>query len=125
MFADVIVDINNSEVDKIFEYSFYGDQLKVGCRVRVPFGPQVKDGIVISIKNDCSFSPEKVKSILCVYDEPPVLNEETLKLSKFISDNYYVTRAGSLRLFLPSEMRAGRVKKKIVSYLLPNKNVDL
>ena len=38
MFADVIVDITNSEVDKIFEYSFFDDSVKLGSRVHVPFG---------------------------------------------------------------------------------------
>ena len=50
MFADVIVDINNVEVDKIFEYSFSDCQIKVGSRVCVPFGKKTIEGIVIGVK---------------------------------------------------------------------------
>ena len=50
MFAQVIVDIAHSEVDKIFEYSFSDEQITRGSRVVVPFGTKIIEGIVIDVK---------------------------------------------------------------------------
>ena len=60
MFADVIVDINNVEVDKIFEYSFSDCDIKIGSRVAVPFGQKIIEGVVIGVKEVSKFDPEKI-----------------------------------------------------------------
>ena len=39
--AEIIIDINNKNVDKIFHYiipEFLNDEIKIGMRVLVPFG---------------------------------------------------------------------------------------
>ena len=112
MFADVIVDINNAEVDKIFEYSFDDCRIKVGSRVSVPFGKKTLEGIVIKVKDFSVYPPEKIKSIFSLLEETPALTEETLSLMEFVRKTCYVTRALALRLFLPSEMRKGKVKEQ-------------
>ncbi len=125
MYIDVIVDILNTEVDRIFEYSYFGDRLERGCRVRVPFGNKIIDGIVINVKEKCDYNPDKIKPIFEVIDEPPVLTEETLKLSNYVTDTYYVTKASALRLFLPSEMRKGKIREKFQTFYLLNNDVDV
>ena len=117
MFADVIVDINNVEVDKIFEYSFIDCNIKVGSRVVVPFGRKTIEGIVINVKNVSEYSPEKIKPILKLIEQTPALTEEALSLMNYVCKTCYVTRAASLRLFLPSEMRKGKVKEQFVRYV--------
>ncbi|MDY6367866.1 MAG: primosomal protein N' [Clostridia bacterium] len=114
MFADVIVDVNHSEVDKVFEYSCPSDEIEVGMRVKVPFGNSLTEGIVIALKNSSNFPESKVKSIISVI-ESPVLTDETLALTEFMRKKYYCTRASVLRLFLPSEMRKGKIKEKFIS----------
>ena len=50
-FAEVIVDVANSNVDKIFDYRVpEGMVLTAGQRVFVPFGRAQIDGIVIRLK---------------------------------------------------------------------------
>ncbi len=117
MFADVIVDITSSEVDKIFEYSFNDDKIVAGSRVVVPFGTKKLCGIVISIKEVSEYPVSKIKPIISLLDEVPALTEENLSLVKYIKDKYFVTMASALRLFLPSEMRLGKVKELFISYL--------
>ncbi len=117
MFADVIVDINNVEVDKIFEYSCFGSTVQAGSRVVVPFGSKVIEGIVIKTKEKSNYSPEKIKPILRVLEDIPALTEETLELMEYVCKTCYVTRAAALRLFLPSEMRKGKVKDHFVRYI--------
>lgn len=119
MFAQVIVDIAHSQTDKIFEYSC-GTDLKAGSRVKVPFGGRVIDGFVVGISEKSDFPPEKIKPVAFVYDEPPALAEECFSLMNGLSSRYRVPKAVCLRLFIPAEMRAGRVHeayKKAVRFL--------
>lgn len=119
MFAQVIVDIAHSQTDKIFEYSC-GTDLKAGSRVKVPFGGRVIDGFVVGISERSDFPPEKIKPVAFVYDEPPALAEECFSLMNGLSSRYRVPKAVCLRLFIPAEMRAGRVHeayKKTVRFL--------
>ena len=105
MYADVIVDINNVEVDKIFEYYFNGCEtnIRIGSRVLVPFGnKKVIEGIVIGVKDVSEYAPEKIKPVYRLLEEIPALTEETLKLVDYVCKTCYVTRASALRLFLPS-----------------------
>lgn len=128
MFADVIVDITHSEVDKIFEYSFVETdcQVKLGSRVRVPFGAGKKvEGIVIGVKETSIYPVEKIKPIIEVLEETPALTEETLALTDFVCKKCYVTKASALRLFLPSEMRKGKIKEKFVKYACLAENYTL
>lgn len=115
MYASVIVDIAHSQVDKIFEYSC-PDSTPVGCRVKVPFGGRYTDGFVIGVSAESSFSPEKVKPVKEVFDESPALVPECFSLMERISSRYKVPKASALRLFLPSEMRRGKVREIYKKY---------
>ena len=50
MIAEVIVDVANSEVDKIFDYIAIPD-VSIGDRVLVPFGRRTIEGYVINLKD--------------------------------------------------------------------------
>lgn len=110
MYAQVIVDIAHSQVDKVFEYSC-PPETKVGCRVKVPFGGRIIEGFVIGVSPDSAFAAEKIKPINKIYDELPALVPECFDLMERIAERYRVPKAASLRLFLPSEMRLGKVNE--------------
>lgn len=120
MFAEVIVDVAHSETDKIFDYRFDGDGVKVGCRVEVPFGYQKKEGFVIGIKDHTDLPDNRVKNILRLLDDFPAVNNECLSLAKYVKSTYHVPFASALRLFIPAELRGGRVKEKTVGMLSLN-----
>jgi len=115
MIAEVIVDIASSETDKIFDYSAT-DDVKIGSRVRVPFGPRHITGFVVNLKDETSFVAQKLKEIEEVYDGIPAINPECMYLAKKLCARYRVPMALSLRLFLPSEMRSGAVKEIFKKY---------
>ena len=117
LFADVIVDITNDQVDNIFEYSFTDCEITLGSRVVVPFGKREIEGIVIAVKNTPRYELDKIKPISKLLEDTPALTEETLALMEHVSKKCYVTRALALRLFLPSEMRKGKVKEQFIKYL--------
>ena len=126
MFADVIVDITHESVDKIFEYSFNADDgVLLGSRVIVPFGNKKIEGIVIKVKQTSEYSPEKIKPIVRVLEKTPALVKETVEMMDFIKKTCFVTRAQALRLFLPTEMRKGKIKESFIEFASLNDLVDV
>ena len=115
MYAQVIVDVAHSQVDRIFAYSC-PDETKVGCRVKVPFGGRVIDGFVVGVSRVSSYPADKVKSIVGAVDELPALVPECFSLMESIACRYRVPKAAALRLFIPSEMRLGKVREAYKSY---------
>lgn len=124
MFAEVIVDIAHSQVDKVFEYSC-PDSLQVGSRVKVPFGGRKIDGFVIGVSRVSSYPADKIKPVAEIFDEPPALIPECFDLMEKISARYRVPKAVALRLFLPSEMRLGKVHVSIRRYAKFSKEIGL
>ena len=110
MIAEVIVDIAASETDKIFDY-ICDESIVVGSRVRAPFGGKYVTGFVMRKKETSSLPFEKLKKVLPSDDELPALNAECLDLAEKIARRYRVPKALTLRLFLPTEMRTGKVRE--------------
>lgn len=117
MIAQVIVDIAHSEVDKIFDYDCRIEKVSVGSRVIVPFGNVKIEGIVIAIKNKSDIDQSKLKTVIRVLDQEPAVTIEGLALMRFMASKYHLPNAAILRLFLPSEMRKGKVREKLVSFV--------
>ncbi|MBO5215740.1 MAG: primosomal protein N' [Clostridia bacterium] len=117
MVAEVIVDISNSEVDKVFDYLIDGSpEIRAGFRVLVPFGKTTVEGYVIKVKECSDYPLEKLKPIHSVLDEYPVISTEMMTLMEYMRERYHLRTVDVLRLFIPSQMRGGRVKELTVKY---------
>lgn len=115
MIAEVIVDISNSEVDRVFDYSLEGSpEIRAGFRVLVPFGRQTVEGYVIRLKESSDFVG--LKAVIKALDDCQVISDEMLSLMDYMTDRYHLRRADALRLFIPAQMRGGRVKELKVKY---------
>lgn len=126
MIAEVIVDVLNSSVDKVFDYKVpEGFSLQAGCRVTVPFGNRIIEGFVIYIKNESALPDNKLKSIIRKIDESPLILPEMINLMHFMTKRYNIKLVDALRLFIPTELRTGKIKplKKIMCIL--NEKIDL
>ena len=112
MIAEVIVDVLNNEVDRIFEY-LCDSAMEVGSRVRVSFAGRDVDGYVVKIKPDseCDYDITKLKPLGNMVDSKPVISAEQIALMQFMSEKFYIRKIDVLRLFLPPEMRTGKVKE--------------
>ena len=115
MIAEVIVDIAASETDRIFDY-LCDENTIVGSRVRAPFGGKTVTGFVMRLKDRSDYPIEKLKKILPTPDELPALNGECLSLAEKLAARYRVPKALTLRLFLPAEMRTGKVRELTKNY---------
>ncbi len=115
MIAQVIVDIANSQVDKIFDYVLTADA-KIGSRVIVPFGKLKIEGIIIGVKEKSELPPEKLTPIIRLVEEQTALTKEMISLMGYMVKKYHIPHALALRQFLPSEMRKGKVRAKMARY---------
>lgn len=107
-FADVVIDIANSKVDRTFEY-IIPESLDVvaGSMVKVPFGNRISQGYVINVKDRADFEQEKLKEIIDIKGRFPVLTEEQIRLSYYIKAQYHTTLTYALRFMVPTILRTG------------------
>lgn len=107
-FADIILDITNSQLNKTFEYKIpasLDNVLEVGHRVKVPFGRKKLLGFVVNIKNESTIDTTKIKEIDELLDIKPVLNEEFIDLAKYLSNKYYSFMISNLKNMIPEALR--------------------
>ena len=112
MICKVIVDISNGEVDRIFDY-VDPDGLSVGKgdRVLVPFGNKKLEGFCIDTADKSDYDETKLRPVLSKLDEFACISEEMLALMRFMKEKFYLRYIDCLRLFIPGQMRGGKVRE--------------
>ena len=117
-FANIIIDQDAKALDREFVYKIPDDlDVTLGERVLVPFGARVLEGFVVDITDKTDYDISKVKSIIRTVDGFAVIKKEMLALMHYMADNLHLKLASILRLFLPSEMRTGKVKELKVRFV--------
>ncbi len=124
MYAQVIVDIASSNVDKIFDYKLE-EPIFAGSRVLVPFGNRKMEGYIISTSETSNYDTSKIKSVICALDPSPVITKEQLQLAEFMRDRFYIGYADCFRLFLPPELRSGKVNDVFKIIIKPSNIAEL
>jgi primosomal protein N' (replication factor Y) len=96
-FCDVALPV---PLDMVFTYRVSSEAVPVaGCRVLVPFRQQRLTGIVVELHDR---EPNvKTKAILNVLDASPVLDDQLLRLGRWISDYYLAPIGEVFRTMLP------------------------
>ena len=105
-FAKVVLGL---PVEGPFDYSIPAHLEKNairGVRVRVSFGKSKKVGYIVNASRKSSV--EKVKPIIEILDERPILDANLIKLSKKISSYYCSTLGLAIEAMLPKALREGR-----------------
>ncbi|MFI3228538.1 MAG: primosomal protein N' [Bacillota bacterium] len=120
MIYQVIVDISNSEVDKVFDYSS-ATPIAVGSRVLVPFGHRQIEGFVMGTKTE---SHRETKDIIKVLDDFTAISPEMIALANHLK-TVNLRYIDSLRLFIPSKLRGGRIKVLKKNYLTINRDISV
>ena len=109
-FAEIAVDAP-AGYDRTFTYSFDTDMaISAGQIVRVPFGPRLVTGVVLSLK-DSSDGLETRDVLDAVYSQP-VIRDTHLRLARWISEYYRAPLFESVSLMTPPVTRS-----RSISYL--------
>lgn len=104
--AEIIIDINNKNVDKIFHYiipEFLNDEIKIGMRVLVPFGKSnnLREGYIIGFCDKTDIPINLLKKINSLLDTYTIFSENMISLAKFMSSKYYCTLSECLQCIMP------------------------
>lgn len=122
MIAKVLVEINNINVDKTFDYIVpfeYIENIKIGMRVKVPFASRELEGFVLDLVNNADDNYE-LKEIISIVDTEPILNNELLHLGQFMSKKYFSTLISCYQTMLPKALKAQNkttINKKMIKYV--------
>ncbi len=146
-YANVIININHSDVDRIFDYGIpkgIENIVKEGMRVIVPFGNSNKktEGYIINISDNTDVPSEKLKNIINICDSFPIFSKEMIELALWMKKKYYTTLSACLKTIMPSGIGIKTSwlivlndynenivitdkEKEIVDFLKENNNVSL
>ena len=88
MIAQVVVDIPNDAVDRVFDYIAL-ENTQIGMRVKVPFAGRLVLGYVIQLSEKSQIEPSKLKTIAKNLEQTPKLMPEILELCQFMSRHFF------------------------------------
>lgn len=126
MIAKVIVDILNSEVDRVFDYLIPADMsVQIGDRVLLPFGNRKIEGYVLQIAENSEYDTEKLKSIIKKMDGFPIIKPELVDLIFKLKSALHLRLVDGVRLVVPSQIRSGKVNKIEIKMLRLNPNEEV
>lgn len=115
MYAQVIIDANHAEVDRVFDYRVpaqWEEEVCVGLRVMVPFGQRntKREGYVIALTETTEVHEGKIKGIVEILDEGrPILTPSILELAKWMKKEYFCTLNQCLQAVMPAGIRTKSV----------------
>lgn len=129
MIAQILINSNAKDLDKTFDYKVpeeMKDKIKIGNRVLVPFGRRkiLEEGFVIGFKEESLYETKEIKS----FEENPFLDEEKIKLAKWIAKRYFCNLSDAIKLMLPPGTKAknieNRIKEKTNNFVYLKKDED-
>ena len=128
MFASVLISYEVKSLDKTFTYKIPSNlSIKIGMKVRVPFGNKLINGFVIDILDNYDGNYE-IKEIKEVVNEGFYLNKELLKLGNFIKEKTLCSLMTAYETMLPKGLKTKSIKSDYSTYdkyLILNKNKDV
>jgi primosomal protein N' (replication factor Y) (superfamily II helicase) len=108
-FANIVV---NRPIEGPFTYSVpdnLKESLKIGSCVEVSFGNKNVTGYVVGFSSECDF--KNIKPVSCILDRYPAVDEEILKLTKWISGYYYSSWGEAISAAVPGVLKKNLKRK--------------
>ncbi len=106
MVVGVLVELSNKNIDRVFDYNVeekFIKDIKLGIRVKVPFGYQILEGFVVEIKDS---SEKELKNIIDIIDKDIILNNELLELGRIMQKETLSTLISCYQVMLPKALKA-------------------
>jgi len=108
MYVDVLVELKAKQINQTFTYRVpneFVNHVQVGKRVKVPFGKNNLEGFIMNVHNEYD-DKYKLKDILSIVDDEPVLNYELLELGKYMSKKTMSNLISCYQTMLPTALKA-------------------
>jgi len=120
-YAEVIIDNKTDHTDRLYTYGCIYDEVKVGSKVRVPFGQgdKIRDAFVFQVNDNLQKEIKNLKYIESI-DEEISLSQEMISTAEFMQRRYLCRAIDGVRCFLPAGSPSKRGKQRI-----PYKDEDL
>mgnify|MGYP006873167840 CR=1 FL=1 len=105
-YADIIIDISQTNVDKPFRYRIPEELLesgKVGAVVKGPFGKgnRIRTGYVIGLADEANYDIDKIKSIDMVVTNAVSVESALIRLAEWMRESYGCTMITALNTVMP------------------------
>jgi len=105
-FADVIIDISHTRLDRPFTYKVPGpltNRVGVGMRVRVPFRQHQEQGYVVALGDDAAvYNPREILSCL---DDQPLFDANSLELAQWMAKRYLCPVVQAIECLFPAAVK--------------------
>ena len=92
------------------------EQVKLGARLKVPFGKRSRTGYAVGLHPelpiDIDFDESKIRDIIEVSDDEPLITPEILKLTQWTADYYASFWGEMLKASLPAGINSEKVRPK-------------
>lgn len=130
MLASVIIEYSVKSLNKVFDYIVpieLKNIIKVGHKVIVPFGKVEVEGFVLKLHNNKDNSLE-YRNIIRIQESDFYLNEELLKLGKYMSDFLLCNLISCYQVMLPKALKASlktNINRKYITKVSLNKEIDV
>ena len=117
-YADIIIDISQSNVDRPFRYRIPEElegKLCIGDAVKVPFGQgnRTRMGYVIGLADEPNWDIDKIKDIIEVSEHSLSVESKLIQLALWIKETYGSTMIAALRTVMPVKERVRERKTQI------------
>ncbi|HPP87536.1 MAG TPA: primosomal protein N', partial [bacterium] len=98
------VAIPGASIDETFEYIVDSkdiEKLEIGKVVTVSFFKKIYNAIILKIKDSSDYEYSKLKKIIALKEDEPLLTLQLLKLAEWLSEYYVCSINRTLAFFLP------------------------
>ncbi len=94
-------------IDKPYDYLIPEELQEAalpGVRVYVPFsrGNRLCEGIILAVSDESGYSVNKLKAVIRLLDDQPLLSESQIKLALFMRDRFFCTVYDAVKAILPA-----------------------
>lgn len=118
--VQVVVNNNSYRTDKLFDYKVPAhlcNKIALGMRVIVPFGRGNRrlEAYVFNSLDKPSSKNIKLKSVLAIIDEKPILSEEQLRLVFWMKNQYLCKYIEAIHCLIPKSMI--KTERKLITLL--------
>ena len=117
-YADIIIDISQSNVDKPFRYRIPEElinEVKLGSVVKVPFGQgnKIRTGYVVGLADEPNYDINKIKEINEVSSNSISIESKLIQLAAWMKEQYGCTMISALMTVMPVKEKVRNRKTEV------------